>query len=183
MIKSPTPDDWNSTCPVLPYHQMHILYGSGTTSLTTGFLPSFFIFFYLFRSEVAAMSAVNRGLCLLPAALLFPSATLLLCNSNSKPFLHQSGAVLLFYRCPVFLSVCMGRLSPPTSIPSSQLRPSHFIASLIFSSDSREERARSVSSIRTRKVPPVCLATSQLKRAERAPPMWNGPVGLGANLL
>ena len=31
-------------------------------------------------------------------------------------------------------------------------------------------------------LPPVLRANNQLNSAERAPPIWNGPVGLGANL-
>src|SRR5262249_14176686 len=41
-------------------------------------------------------------------------------------------------------------------------------------------RATSVSSMRSTKVPPVCRAYSQLKRAVRAPPICKKPVGLGA---
>src|ERR1051326_312732 len=41
-------------------------------------------------------------------------------------------------------------------------------------------RAASVSSIRRTKVPPCCRAVAQLYRADRAPPTWNMPVGLGA---
>src|SRR4051794_40533723 len=41
-------------------------------------------------------------------------------------------------------------------------------------------RARSVSSTRRTKVPPVCFAWSQLNNAVRAPPMWRYPVGDGA---
>src|SRR3954465_11998945 len=43
-------------------------------------------------------------------------------------------------------------------------------------------RSRSVSSIRSTKVPPVLRAKSQLKSAVRAPPTWRYPVGDGANL-
>jgi hypothetical protein len=42
-------------------------------------------------------------------------------------------------------------------------------------------RALSVSSMRSRNVPPVWRAYSQLKRAVRAPPTWRYPVGDGAN--
>src|SRR3712207_157898 len=42
-------------------------------------------------------------------------------------------------------------------------------------------RAASVSSMRSTKTPPCCLANSQLCSAERAPPTWNIPVGDGAN--
>src|SRR3954454_18660267 len=42
------------------------------------------------------------------------------------------------------------------------------------------ERARSVSSIRNRKVPPWWRANSQLNKAVRAPPIWRNPVGEGA---
>ncbi len=41
-------------------------------------------------------------------------------------------------------------------------------------------RAASVSSIRRTKTPPCCRAVAQLYSAERAPPTWNMPVGLGA---
>ena len=58
--------------------------------------------------------------------------------------------------------------------------PSHCKEALIFSSLSRVERAKSVSSIRNTNVPFSLRANNQLNKAERAPPMWNGPVGLGA---
>src|ERR1041384_1828045 len=47
-------------------------------------------------------------------------------------------------------------------------------------SDSRDERSRSVSSIRRMNVPPLPRANSQLKSAVRALPTWRWPVGLGA---
>ena len=43
------------------------------------------------------------------------------------------------------------------------------------------DRARSVSSIRSRNLPPRPRANSQLKSAVRAPPMWSAPVGEGAD--
>ena len=58
--------------------------------------------------------------------------------------------------------------------------PSHCKEALIFSSLSRVERAKSVSSIRNTNVPFSLRANNQLNKAERAPPIWNGPVGLGA---
>src|SRR6266550_698778 len=42
------------------------------------------------------------------------------------------------------------------------------------------DRVRSVSSMRSRKMPPWCRAKSQLKSAVRAPPMCRKPVGEGA---
>jgi hypothetical protein len=42
------------------------------------------------------------------------------------------------------------------------------------------ERARSVSSMRSRNLPPWWRANSQLKSAVRAPPMCRNPVGEGA---
>ncbi len=44
------------------------------------------------------------------------------------------------------------------------------------------ERSRSVSSMRSTKVPPRPRARSQLYSAARAPPTCNAPVGEGANL-
>jgi len=41
-------------------------------------------------------------------------------------------------------------------------------------------RARSVSSTRSLKVPPIFLAKYQLNKAVRAPPIWRYPVGEGA---
>src|ERR1700682_4769891 len=46
--------------------------------------------------------------------------------------------------------------------------------------DSSVERCRSVSSIRSRNLPPTLRAYSQLKSAERAAPMCKYPVGDGA---
>src|SRR5262249_34790677 len=43
------------------------------------------------------------------------------------------------------------------------------------------ERSRSVSSTRSRNLPPVWRAYSQLKSAVRTPPTCSMPVGLGAN--
>jgi hypothetical protein len=48
-------------------------------------------------------------------------------------------------------------------------------------SDSRVDRAASVSSMRRMSFPPVFLAYSQLKSAVRAPPTCRLPVGEGAN--
>ena len=47
-----------------------------------------------------------------------------------------------------------GPYGPPQSGPSSQSRPIHFRSRTIASSDSRVERAVSVSSTRSTKVPP-----------------------------
>ena len=58
--------------------------------------------------------------------------------------------------------------------------PSHCKEALIFSSLSRVERVKSVSSMRNTNVPFSLRANNQLNKAERAPPIWNGPVGLGA---
>ena len=48
-------------------------------------------------------------------------------------------------------------------------------------SDSRVDRSKSVSSMRSTNVPPVRRASSQLKSAVRALPTCSCPVGLGAN--
>src|ERR1700684_1753117 len=64
--------------------------------------------------------------------------------------------------------------------PSSQSSSSQRRASRICSTFSGVERSRSVSSMRSTKVPPLCLASSQLNRAVRAPPMCSAPVGGGA---
>src|SRR3972149_8115257 len=53
---------------------------------------------------------------------------------------------------------------------------------MIASIYSSVERVLSVSSILRIKVPLLCLAKSQLKRAVLAPPKCRCPVGLGANL-
>src|SRR5512137_1415163 len=52
--------------------------------------------------------------------------------------------------------------------------------SRMASMDSLVERTWSVSSIRRINFPPLFRASSQLKRAVRAPPMCRKPVGLGA---
>src|ERR1700722_8351746 len=46
-----------------------------------------------------------------------------------------------------------------------------------------ENRAWSVSSIRSRYTPPLCLARSRLTLAVKIPPMCSQPVGDGANLV
>src|SRR6266850_2092052 len=63
---------------------------------------------------------------------------------------------------------------------SSQSSPSHLRPSRITWVCSSVERALSVSSMRSRKVPPLFRAYSQLKSAVRAPPTWRYPVGEGA---
>src|ERR1700722_14216876 len=63
---------------------------------------------------------------------------------------------------------------------SSDSRPSHVMPSKIACTASGVERSRSVSSIRSRNVPPVWRAYSQLKSAVRAVPMCIIPGGEGA---
>ena len=70
--------------------------------------------------------------------------------------------------------------SPPASGPSSQVRPSHARSLSTACSDSRVERAVSVSSTRMMNLPPFFFARSQLKSAVRAPPTCSEPVGDGA---
>src|SRR3954453_22566177 len=65
-------------------------------------------------------------------------------------------------------------VSPSWSIPSQSS------ASRICSTFSGVERSRSVSSMRSTISPPCPRASSQLKRAVRAPPMCRAPVGDGA---
>ena len=62
----------------------------------------------------------------------------------------------------------------------SQSRPSQRIPSRIASIAGWVERARSVSSMRSRNLPPWWRANSQLNKAVRAPPIWRKPVGEGA---
>src|SRR5690606_20265746 len=59
-------------------------------------------------------------------------------------------------------------------------RPSHRRSSRIASAKASDERSSSVSSMRSRNVPPSFCAQSQLSRATRAFPTCNRPVGLGA---
>src|SRR5690242_19274271 len=66
------------------------------------------------------------------------------------------------------------------TISPSHCRPSHWSPSMIASTACLVDRARSVSSIRSRNLPPWWRAKSQLKRAVRAPPIWRKPVGEGA---
>src|SRR3546814_3856600 len=70
--------------------------------------------------------------------------------------------------------VCSSDLSP------SQSSPSQRIPSRIASIAGWVERARSVSSMRSRNLPPWWRANSQLNSAVRAPPIWRKPVGDGA---
>src|SRR6267142_3062683 len=65
-------------------------------------------------------------------------------------------------------------MSPPHESPS-QSSPS-----MIAETAAGVDRVRSVSSMRSRKMPPWCRAKSQLKSAVRAPPMCRKPVGEGA---
>src|SRR3954471_2953584 len=63
---------------------------------------------------------------------------------------------------------------------SSQSRPSQVSPSRMIWVCSSVERALSVSSMRSRNLPPSRRAKSQLKSAVRAPPTWRYPVGDGA---
>ena len=65
---------------------------------------------------------------------------------------------------------------------SSHFSPSHFKPSNIFFVYSDLDRRKSVSSILIRNFPSIFCAYNQLNSAVRAVPMWNKPVGLGANL-
>ena len=56
----------------------------------------------------------------------------------------------------------------------------HLISLKIDASDSRVDRASSVSSTRMMNFPPVFLANNQLNNAVRAPPTCSDPVGEGA---
>src|ERR1700683_3115026 len=60
--------------------------------------------------------------------------------------------------------------------------PSQAIALTIPSVHSGRLREVSVSSMRSTKAPPRCLANAQLNKLVRAEPTWNMPVGDGANL-
>src|SRR5205814_6471819 len=62
----------------------------------------------------------------------------------------------------------------------SHPRPSQSSPSMIAATASGVERTRSVSSMRSRNLPPWCRAKSQLKSAVRAPPICRNPVGEGA---
>ena len=64
--------------------------------------------------------------------------------------------------------------------PSSQSSSSHSSASMICATFAGVERSRSVSSMRSTSSPSLWRASSQLKRAVRAPPMCSAPVGDGA---
>ena len=58
--------------------------------------------------------------------------------------------------------------------------PSHARSSRIATSNSRRQRVKSISSIRSRKRPPFLLAASNANNAEYACPRCSNPVGLGA---
>src|SRR5438067_4000474 len=62
----------------------------------------------------------------------------------------------------------------------SHPRPSQSSPPMIAATASGVDRTRSVSSMRSRNLPPWCRANSQLKSAVRAPPMCRNPVGEGA---
>src|SRR5438270_9271633 len=62
----------------------------------------------------------------------------------------------------------------------SHPRPSQSSPSMIAETASGVDLTRSVSSMRSRNLPPWCRANSQLKSAVRAPPMCRNPVGEGA---
>src|SRR5262245_32083419 len=64
--------------------------------------------------------------------------------------------------------------------PSSQSIPSHRSDRHMPSTSSSRERSRSVSSMRSTRVPPVWRAESQLNSAALALPTWRRPVGAGA---
>src|ERR1700709_1318538 len=59
--------------------------------------------------------------------------------------------------------------------------PSHASESMTDARPSGVLRARSVSSMRSTRVPPKCRAKAQLKRAERTLPTCRLPVGDGGN--
>ena len=72
-----------------------------------------------------------------------------------------------------------GPNGPPTSGPSSQLRPNQRIESRSALYDSSLSLAASVSSILKTNVPLLCFANAQLKSAVLTIPTCGSPVGDG----
>src|ERR1700704_4109044 len=78
-------------------------------------------------------------------------------------------------------SLCRyGPYGPPTSGPSSHSRPSQRSVSSAEAMYSVVTRLRSVSSMRSTKVPPVCRAKAQSYSAVRMLPTCRSPLGEGA---
>ena len=128
--------------------------------------------------EVAAVPVVLgllalglRGLADLGQALLGAGAAV------GGAFLEHARDVGVVPSLPLRLTV--GTVVSTGARPSSQSRPIHAMSRSTCASCSALERARSVSSMRSRKTPSCFRASSQLNRAVRAPPMCRWPSARG----
>jgi hypothetical protein len=123
------------------------------------------------RIAVAPASVVAHGLA--GGALL---------RAHLFEFLRGREAAIGFaFREQLFGDLAMpagaGELIDGLAVP---VEPQPFEPARIAATASGVERSRSVSSMRSRNVPPVWRAKSQLNRAVRAPPICRNPVGEGA---